>query len=91
MDVPKLVCDVTVPVCYALDHLGSEQNGGKVGLSLSGSKSSIVGFFNPIPPSLAVEHANPTLCIVYKLKSSSKPDKVLVDYYSERQKVQILV
>lgn len=67
VDVPKLVCDVTIPVCYALTIKNNDPT-NKQGLTLSGSKQSILGFFNPIPPCLKVEHENPTLCIIYKIK-----------------------
>ncbi len=45
---------------------------------------------------MAVEHENPTLCIVYKQKVDSKDaeekiSEIKVGYYNERQKVEILV
>ena len=51
---------------------------------------------NPVAPQMAVEHENPTLCIVYKQKVESKDadekiSEIKVGYYSERQKVEILV
>lgn len=64
-DLPRFVCDVTVAVAYSLESQTTADGVTRGGLSLSGSKSSIVGFYNPVPPSLAVEHENPVLCIVY--------------------------
>ncbi len=48
IDVPEHVCDVTIPVCYQLESVLNAD--GKVGLTLSGSKCSIVGFMNPVAP-----------------------------------------
>lgn len=89
VDVPELVCDVTIPVNYCLDtgRAGTTNQGG---LTLSGSKQSLIGFFNPIPPCLEVEHERPTLCIVYKTNYQQADDKVseiTIAYYSEKQKV----
>ena len=99
VDVPLLVCDVTIPVCYALTTKTND-TANKQGLTLSGSKQSILGFFNPIPPCVKVEHENPTFCIIY-MKQLQKDDdhdanedqvvsEVSISYFNEKQKVEIL-
>ena len=94
-NMPKFISDVTIPVCYALTTPKNKSEDRKLGLTLSGSKQSILGFFNPIPPCLPVEHESPTLCIVYKKKIVDGADESIteigVDYYRETQKVEILL
>ena len=92
--MPNLVCDVTIPVCYQLDP--AKDADSMQGLRLSRSKQNIVGFYNPIPPCLPVEHRNPSLCVVYQVqvKTQDPNEKVydiMVKYFSEKEKVQILV
>ena len=92
--MPKFVCDVTVPVCYALDPVKNAE--GLAGLVLSGCKQSIVGFFNPIPDCLPIDHRNPTLCIVYRAQivtadAKEKASEISIKYFDEKTAVSILV
>ena len=85
---------MTIPVCYALEPVKNAE--GKVGLTISGCKQSIVGFFNPIPTCLTIEHDNPILCIVYKQhlnseEANEKVSEISVQYFTEKAKVSILV
>ncbi len=94
MDVPKFVVDVTIPVCFALDPVKNAQ--GMVGLTLSGCKQSIVGFFNPIPACLTIEHENPILCLIYEKHELSEKDQeriseVSIKYFTEKEQVSIFV
>ena len=96
--MPKFISDVTIPVCYALTTPKNKSEDRKLGLTLSGSKQSILGFYNPIPPCLPVEHESPTLCIIYKKKVVDKTQlvdesvtEIGIDYFRETQKVEILL
>lgn len=89
-DLPKFVSDVTIPVCFALCTSPNNADGTLPGLTLNGSKQSIIGFYNPVPPCYPVEHERPTLCIVYRLTKQSedgseKSTEVITEYFRDTQ------
>lgn len=77
--VPNFIVDVTTPVRFNLDDAG---------LKLMGkTKSSIMGFYNPIPEFMT-EHDHPVLCIIYK-KSTGNDQVLHVKYFNDSEDVFI--
>ena len=55
---------------------------------MNGGKQSIIGFYNPIPPCLPIEHENPMLCVIYKKTivsedSNEKVEEIEIKYFRE--------